>query len=420
MGGPTSAPRGDVAGPDSPILTVGQEQARPSGEKRATRIVLSSMFLRRSRSAAETSSNRVVSASGGSSIRRPVWTSHRLVVWRKSRTSRSRPSGENSSLAIPYPPLRRDPGSVRRAGPSTASQIRTLPSSPPVATSRPSGENAKQTHVPWVLRARRAAGRSPCPRAGRVPRRRAGQDGPAVGAEPGVVNDAGMLEDRRGGDAPVPPRPPGWPAASERSRPARAVPPQGLGHPEQPIVDVALPGELQRLIEVPGGDLGLGLDPQRRLGLGQAVSARSMRLAVGPPPLDGHAGEPREEDHHQAPPAARPPPCSAATTAAPAPRRPTRRARIGRSSRNRRRSSASASAVAYRWCRVARHRLEDDRLQVARDPRVELPRTGRVLVQDLVHQHGPIGVRERRPAADQLVERDAQPVDIGPRVALGR
>ena len=29
MGGPTIAPLGDVAGPDSPIFTVGQEQARP-------------------------------------------------------------------------------------------------------------------------------------------------------------------------------------------------------------------------------------------------------------------------------------------------------------------------------------------------------------------------------------------------------
>ncbi len=70
--------------------------------------------------------------------------------------------------------------------------------------------------------------------------------------------------------------------------------------------------------------------------------------------------------------------------------------------------------------RLAGHRLEHDRLQVARDPRVDLPRPGRVLVQHLVDQHGPIGVGERRPAGGQLVEGDPQPVDVGPRVAPAR
>ncbi len=106
------------------------------------------------------------------------------------------------------------------------------------------------------------------------------------------------------------------------------------------------------------------------------------RLGVGPPPLDGHAGESGEEDehqrrqqagHHLVPP--RPP-----NGPLPAARRPG--AGSSGPSRNRRRSSASASAVAYRCCRVALHRLQDDRLQVAGDPRREPARAGRVLVQE--------------------------------------
>ena len=66
------------------------------------------------------------------------------------------------------------------------------------------------------------------------------------------------------------------------------------------------------------------------------------------------------------------PPISAATARfrwhhRQAARPPTiRRARIGRPSRNRCRSSASAAAVAYAG-RVSRHRLVHDRLQVRRD-----------------------------------------------------
>ncbi len=66
--------------------------------------------------------------------------------------------------------------------------------------------------------------------------------------------------------------------------------------------------------------------------------------------------------------------------------------------------------------RVARHRLQHDGLQVARDRGIELPRPGRFVVQDPVQQRGAVRLVERRPAADQLIERDAQPVNIGPRI----
>ena len=59
-----------------------------------------------------------------------------------------------------------------------------------------------------------------------------------------------------------------------------------------------------------------------------------------------------------------------------------RRARIGRPSRKRPRSSASASAVAYRR-RILGHRLEYDRFQVPRYRRVDLPGPARLVVGDL-------------------------------------
>ena len=67
--------------------------------------------------------------------------------------------------------------------------------------------------------------------------------------------------------------------------------------------------------------------------------------------------------------------------------------------------------------RLARHRLEHDRLQIGRHPRVELPRDRRVVVHQPVQERGAIGLIIGRLAADQLVERDAQAVDIGPLVA---
>ena len=65
---------------------------------------------------------------------------------------------------------------------------------------------------------------------------------------------------------------------------------------------------------------------------------------------------------------------------------------------------------------LLRHRLADDRLEVARDRRVELPRRWRLDVSDLAEQLLPIGAVEGRPRREQLVEGRPQRVDVGPRV----
>ena len=90
----------------------------------------------------------------------------------------------------------------------------------------------------------------------------------------------------------------------------------------------------------------------------------------------------------------------------------TRRARIGRSSRNRRRSSARARGRRVPVRRVAGDRLGDDRLQVARDARRQLLQPRRLLVQHLVDQRVPVRRLERRPQRQQLVQRQAQAVDV--------
>ena len=57
------------------------------------------------------------------------------------------------------------------------------------------------------------------------------------------------------------------------------------------------------------------------------------------------------------------------------------------------------------------HRLQADRLQVARDLVVELPRRPRLVLEDLEDQH-PAVAPERPLAGQQLVEDDAEAVDI--------
>ena len=85
-----------------------------------------------------------------------------------------------------------------------------------------------------------------------------------------------------------------------------------------------------------------------------------------------------------------------------------RRARIGSSSRNRRRSSAIASAVGVAVARVLVDRLQDDRLQVARDPRVDRPRPRRLVALDLLDQRQR-GRASRRPAGASAARRGSGP-----------
>ena len=89
------------------------------------------------------------------------------------------------------------------------------------------------------------------------------------------------------------------------------------------------------------------------------------------------------------------------------------RARIGSSSRNRRRSSAIASADCVPRLRVLLDRLQDDRLQVARDAGVEgRGRAGSSVLISL-DQLEPVGRLEGRPQREQLVEGQPQGVDVG-------
>ena len=65
-------------------------------------------------------------------------------------------------------------------------------------------------------------------------------------------------------------------------------------------------------------------------------------------------------------------------------------------------------------------RLEDDRLQVAGHRPVELARPRRLVVRDPLDQLVAVGVVERRPQRQQLVERQAQAVDVAAGVGLPR
>ena len=67
---------------------------------------------------------------------------------------------------------------------------------------------------------------------------------------------------------------------------------------------------------------------------------------------------------------------------------------------------------------VLLHRLERDRLQVERDPRVEATRWARVLGQDAAEDLLAIVAGERSPLRQHLVEHRAQRVDVGAMVQL--
>jgi hypothetical protein len=68
--------------------------------------------------------------------------------------------------------------------------------------------------------------------------------------------------------------------------------------------------------------------------------------------------------------------------------------------------------------RVLGARLQDDRLPVAGNARVERARPRRVLGLDPLDELEPVGRLERRPERDQLVEGQAQGVDVGAAVGL--
>ena len=88
-----------------------------------------------------------------------------------------------------------------------------------------------------------------------------------------------------------------------------------------------------------------------------------------------------------------------------------------RPSSQRRRSSASSPAVCVAPAGLLGHRLQADRLQVARDAVVEAARRPRLVVQHLVQQH-PRGAAERQLAGQQLVEDHAQAVDVAAAIDL--
>ena len=118
----------------------------------------------------------------------------------------------------------------------------------------------------------------------------------------------------------------------------------------------------------------------------------------------------------RAPPA----PGSAGTTAPAAPPRETRRARIGRSSTNRRRSSASAAAVAYRAAGSRAIALATIVSRSRGTPGASFfSRSGSSCSTRSISAM-PVRRLERRPQRHQLVERQAQAVHVGPRVALPR
>ena len=95
-----------------------------------------------------------------------------------------------------------------------------------------------------------------------------------------------------------------------------------------------------------------------------------------------------------------------------------RRARIGRSSRNERRSSARSPAVGVPVAGLAGRRLQDDRLQVQRDGPVERPRPGRLLLRHASQELAGAQVAERGLEGEQFVERQAQAVDVAPVIGL--
>ena len=130
------------------------------------------------------------------------------------------------------------------------------------------------------------------------------QDGTAIGAEYGLRNRRLMFEDRSQGWYLIGP---GRQVGSRHPSQLGSLGghlPEGFGHPEQPMIDIAPAGEVQGVIEVPRGGLGLGLDAEARLrgtglGLGSGRLVGPIRLGLRAAPLHGHGREAREENHDQ-------------------------------------------------------------------------------------------------------------------------
>ena len=97
------------------------------------------------------------------------------------------------------------------------------------------------------------------------------------------------------------------------------------------------------------------------------------------------------------------------------PATPTGRATIGRFSRKRRRSSASARASAYRCDGVLLQAFQADRLQVARHVRAQPRRRHGLGRGDQLERLQRRIAQERRPAGQRLVEDRPQRIDVGGR-----
>ena len=89
---------------------------------------------------------------------------------------------------------------------------------------------------------------------------------------------------------------------------------------------------------------------------------------------------------------------------------------IGWSSRNRLRSSANARAEPIPSGRLLFHGLEDDRLEIPGDRRVDPARSHRIFIEDSPHQLVTIAPIERRAKRQQFVKRYAQSIQIGSRI----
>ena len=62
------------------------------------------------------------------------------------------------------------------------------------------------------------------------------------------------------------------------------------------------------------------------------------------------------------------------------------------------------------------HRLQHDRLQIARDPAIELARPRRLIVHHPLDQSRAIRLGEQGPQGQQLIQRDTQGIDVTPRL----
>ena len=89
---------------------------------------------------------------------------------------------------------------------------------------------------------------------------------------------------------------------------------------------------------------------------------------------------------------------------------------MGWSSMNRRKSAASSWAVAYRQSGLLVHRFQKDRLEVARDRRIERTRSDWLFLGNLAQQLLAVTAVEYWLFREQFAERRSQRVDIGARV----